>query len=280
MKLTVKPLLFAVMGFALNANAGVLNDIPSCYKANKLANPLPTPESELFVAIDQTTPLDDNLKQQVMEIVGAQMKPGSAYSLFTFSAYNQGNYLTMLSRGELEKNLPLAVRDDTGSKVLGQFDACMAGQQRYAGQLLGKHLQQAMSNSSDNLARSDVLASVKEISYRITQSSAKNRIFLLVSDMLENSSVSSFYANHAVRKLDPATELKKVEREKLLGNFAGARVYVIGAGLITENNKRNKGVYRDPVTMQALESFWRTYFEKSGAKLAEFGKPALLGTVR
>lgn len=280
MKLTVKPLLFAVMGFALNANAGVLNDIPSCYKANKLANPLPTPESELFVAIDQTTPLDDNLKQQVMEIVGAQMKPGSAYSLFTFSAYNQGNYLTMLSRGELEKNLPLAVRDDTGSKVLGQFDACMAGQQRYAGQLLGKHLQQAMSNSSDNLARSDVLASVKEISYRITQSSAKTRIFLLVSDMLENSSVSSFYANHAVRKLDPATELKKVEREKLLGNFAGARVYVIGAGLITESNKRNKGVYRDPVTMQALESFWRTYFEKSGAKLAEFGKPALLGTVR
>lgn len=280
MKLTHKTLLFAVMGLALNASAGVINDIPSCYKANKLANPTPVPESELFVAIDQTTPLDDNLKRQVMEIVGAQMKPGNAYSLFTFSAYNQGNYLTMLSRGELEKNLPVAVRDDTGTKVLGQFDACMAGQQRYAGQLLGKHLQQAMSNSSDNLARSDVLASLKEISNRITQSSAKNRILLLVSDMLENSSVSSFYANHAVRKLDPATELPKVEREKLLGNFGGARVYVIGAGMITEDKKRIKGVYRDPVTMQALESFWRGYFDKSGAKLAEFGKPALLGTVR
>lgn len=280
MKLTHKTLLFAVMGLALNASAGVINDIPSCYKANKLANPTPVPESELFVAIDQTTPLDDNLKRQVMEIVGAQMKPGNAYSLFTFSAYNQGNYLTMLSRGELEKNLPVAVRDDTGTKVLGQFDACMAGQQRYAGQLLGKHLQQAMSNSSDNLARSDVLASLKEISNRITQSSAKTRILLLVSDMLENSSVSSFYANHAVRKLDPATELPKVEREKLLGNFGGARVYVIGAGMITEDKKRIKGVYRDPVTMQALESFWRGYFDKSGAKLAEFGKPALLGTVR
>lgn len=279
MKLTLKTLLIACLSITLNASAGVINDIPSCYKANKLDNPSPAPALELFVAIDQTTPLDANLKRQVLEIIGAQMKPGNAYSLFTFSAYNQGNYLNMLSRGELEKNLPAAVRDDTGNKVLSQFDACMAGQQRYAGQLLGKNLQQSLGNSSDNLAKSDVLASLKEISSRIAQSGAKNRVLLLVSDMLENSSVSSFYANRAVRKLDPAAELSKIEREKLLGNFAGARVYVIGAGMITEDKKQVKGVYRDPVTMQSLESFWRSYFEKSGGKLVEFGKPALLNPI-
>lgn len=280
MKLTHKPLLIAAMGVALNASAGVINDIPSCYQANKLANPSPAPALELFVAIDQTTPLDDNLKRQVIEIIGAQMKPGSAYSLFTFSAYSQGNYLNMLSRGELEKNLPAAVRDDTGNKALSQFDACMAGQQRYAGQLLGKHLQRALGNSSDSFVKSDVLASLKEISGRIAQSGAKNRVLLLVSDMLENSSVSSFYAKRAVRKLDPTAELAKAEREKLLGNFAGTRVYVIGAGMIIEDKKQIKGVYRDPITMQSLETFWRSYFEKSGGKLAEFGKPALLNPIR
>jgi hypothetical protein len=29
--------------------------------------------------------------------------------------------------------------------------------------------------------------------------------------------------------------------------------------------------------MEALEAFWRDYFSQSNAKLAAFGKPALLG---
>lgn len=265
---------------AMTAHAGVLNDVPSCYQANKIANPNPAPGLELFVAIDQTTPLDDNLKRQIQEVIGAQLKPGNAYSLFTFSAYSQGRYLNLVSHGELERGLPEAVRNDTGAKALRQFDACLSGQQRYVAQLLGKQLQQALGNSSDTLAKSDVLASLKEISSRIMQSRAQNRVVLLVSDMLENSSVTSFYASRAVRKLDPAAELAKVEREKLLASFAGARVYVIGAGLIAEDSKQAKGVYRDPVTMQSLQTFWRRFIEKSGGKLVEFGQPALLGPIR
>jgi hypothetical protein len=54
---------------------------------------------------------------------------------------------------------------------------------------------------------------------------------------------------------------------------------VLGAGLLAEDAKQTKGIYRDPKTMGALQQFWQGYFEKSNAKLIEFGQPALLNPI-
>ena len=67
---------------------------------------------------------------------------------------------------------------------------------------------------------------------------------------------------------------------QLLADFAGARLYVIGAGLLGEDAKKNKAAYRDPKTMQALATFWKIYFDKSNAQLMGFGQPALLNQVK
>jgi hypothetical protein len=64
----------------------------------------------------------------------------------------------------------------------------------------------------------------------------------------------------------------------LLSDFGGAKIYVIGAG-ITPPTPQNKNNYRDPQKMQALNEFWKMYFQKSNAVLVEFGTPALLGSV-
>ena len=66
----------------------------------------------------------------------------------------------------------------------------------------------------------------------------------------------------------------------MLGDFAGARVYVIGAGVMPEGDTKKGGVYRDPKTMDALAKFWALYFKASNADLAGFGQPALLNPVR
>lgn len=112
------------------------------------------------------------------------------------------------------------------------------------------------------------------------QSKAQHKIVLLVSDMLENSSVTSFYANQAVRQINADKELKLVADNQLYGDFGGARVYVIGAGLLAEDAKHPKGIYRSTQTMQALSKFWTGYFQKSNAELVEFGQPALLNPIR
>ncbi len=257
------------------------SDTPSCYAANKLDIPAPTPEREVFVLLDQTTPLDATLQRSVAENLDRLLQPGTAYSLATFSSFGQGRYLEVLSAGTLERPLPDAARNSIGVKVLRNFDACLQGQQRYVRTQAAQTLQQGLAGISTAYVKSDVMASIREISSRVQQSRAADRILFVVSDMLENSGVSSFYAQRNMRQIDAATELKKAEANGMLASLAGARVFVLGAGLVQDPKAKNgvardSGVYRDPRAMAALKDFWAQYFQRSQATLEQFGMPALL----
>jgi len=71
------------------------------------------------------------------------------------------------------------------------------------------------------LHKSDVLASLAEVSRLVKNSTTQKRIVLIVSDMLENSTISSFYANNNARRIDPAKEMNIASKEKMLGDFSG-----------------------------------------------------------
>jgi hypothetical protein len=235
---------------------------------------------ELFVVIDQTVALDDQLKQGVANQVRPFLTAGNGFSVLVFSAYTQGKYTQLLTSGQLDHPLPNAQRNDISKPLLARFDQCMARQPALAAQVAGAALRSAFDGSSGEIAKSDVMASLKDISAKVRQSPAKDKVVLLVSDMLENSSVSSFYASQAVRRIDPAHEMKLAESNQMVGDFGGARVYVLGAGLLNNDSKKNQAQYRDPKTMQALSSFWKSYFDKSKAQLIEFGQPALLNQIK
>jgi hypothetical protein len=265
------------------AQAGVANDIPSCYAANKMKMPVPATDTEVFILIDQTTPLDASLQDAVRENAGRLVKAGSSFVVASFSSFGQGRYLEVLSAGTLEGLIDAKLRDDISVKVLRNFDACMAGQANFGRSAAANALNKALSGASPEFAKSDVMGSLKELSSRIRQSTAREKIVFLVSDMLENSGISSFYASKNVRIIEPAVELKKAQEAQVVGDFGGARVFVLGAGLVQGNaGGKNKdiGVYRNPKAMSALRQFWDTYFEASHAVLAEFGAPALLSPVK
>lgn len=271
-------LLLALAGWHLAACAAA-DAIPSCYDS-KLVAPTLAPTKELFVIVDQTTLLDDALKQLVANQIRPFMTPGNGFSLVVFSAYTQGKYTQLLTSGRLDHPLSAAQRNDVSKPVLAKFDRCMSQQPALAAQTLGGGLRTAFQETSGDIAKSDVFASLKDISGKVRQSPASEKVVLLVSDMLENSSVTSFYANQSVRKIEPEREMKLVMENQLLANFGDARLYVIGAGLLNGESSKNKALYRDPKTMLALASFWKTYFEKSNAQLMEFGQPALLNAVK
>lgn len=269
--------------YCATGHAGLSNDIPSCYAASKVGVPVPAAQTELFVVIDQTTPLDATLQQSVRENVGRLIVPGSAFVVASFSSFGQGQYLQVLSTGTLESGIPDKVRNEISVKALANFDACMKGQLDYGRKAAASSLNKALGGASADFVKSDILAALKELSSRVRQSSASNKIVFLVSDTLENSSISSFYANRNVRNIDPAEELKKVEATQQIGDFGGARVFVLGAGLIQDTvagKAKDSGVYRDPKTMQNLRQFWSRYFQRSNATLADFGAPALLSPVK
>ena len=263
--------------------AGIANDIRSCYTANKITLPAPQIERELFILVDQTTPLDAGLQASVRENVGRLVKPGTAYVVASFSSFGQGRYLEILSAGTLEGSIDENKRDDISVKLLRSFDACMQKQLGYGLKAASAALNKALEGSRPDFARSDVMASLKELSSRVRQSTAHDKLVFIISDMLENSSVSNFYANRNVRALNPAKEMKAAEAAQQIGDFADARVFILGAGLVQENTGgRNKdnGVYRDPKTLALLRQFWEEYFTRSNAKIIEFGMPALIAPVR
>jgi hypothetical protein len=256
-----------------------MDAIRSCH-----VQPLPVPrvpETELIVAIDQTTPLSPSLKQLVADNVKTFLRPDNAFAIVAFSAYTQGRYTEVLTSGRIEAPLPQAVRDDISKPVLSKFEQCMARQPVQAAQLVGAALRSAFANSSGSIAKSDVLASLKAISQLAGESRSPHKVVLIVSDMLENSTAANFYSDQgrAVRRIDAEKELRTAEEAKLIGNFGGAKVYVIGAGLLTAD-AANSRAYRDPKTMQSLTEFWGSYFQKSNARLVEFGQPALLQPMR
>lgn len=253
------------------------NALKSCYEAVNISAPATKTDSELFIVIDQTVVLDKALRASLVENIRPFIKPGNAFSVTQFSAYTQGHYASVLTSASFSSPLPEAQRADTGKPQLQAFDQCLKQQQQAGSKLLGDALSSALAGSSNGVSRSDILSTLKEVAVKVKASSAKNKVILLSSDMLENSSISSFYSKQGVRLLDVATELKNAQSNNMLADFGGARVYVMGAGLVVEDAK---GSYRDPKTMQALEGFWQQYFNKSRAKLVEFGKPALLNPVQ
>lgn len=280
------PLLFLLLTLAsVGAIAAPQNKIPSCYAANKIDVRAPSIEREIFVLLDQTVVLDADLKQALYESVRSILGPGTTFTILRFSAFSQGHYLDVVTSGVLEQPIPKNERDSISVPKLKTFDACMKGQQEYGMKLALGSIEQAIQQSSSELAKSDVLGSLAETSHIVKAANAPRRIVLVVSDMLENSSISSFYANNGVRKIDPEKEMKGVEANHLLGDFGGASVYVMGAALIPDTSskdsaKKTPTSYRDPKTLAALKQFWSTYFSRSNAKLEEFGMPALLSPIR
>ncbi len=257
----------------------VENVVPTCYQGKLGARPAPA-ATELFVLIDQTTVFDANLQQQVANSVRPFMTADNAFSVTIFSAFSQGRYARVLTSGTIEPAIAHGQRDDISKPLLNRFDACAKRQPQQATQAVGAALRTAFNDASAELARSDVLASFKAISTRIKNSTAQRKVVVIASDMLENSSVTAFYGSggNSVRLIDPAKELKTVDDNGLLGDFGGAEIYVIGAGLLSGGTAKTSK-YRDPKTMRALTGFWGDYFEKSNARVVEIGQPALLNPV-
>ncbi len=254
--------------------------VPSCRAYAHIAAPTAPADVEIFVAVDQTTPFDAKLKQQIADNIRPFLAPGKAFTIFEFSAFVQGHYVNVLSSGLIEPPLSVESRNDIPKQSLSKFDQCMALAPKHATVAVGKALKSVFESSSSDISKSDIVGSLKEIAGRVKQSSAKDKIVFLASDMLENSSISSFYAKNGVRKIDPEQEMKIMASNQMFADFGGARVFVLGAGLIQEDKAGTKGVYRDPKTIASLESFWRKWFAKSNANLVEFGSPALVAPIR
>lgn len=251
------------------------NVVPSCYAATGMGA-APRPTQELFVLVDQTTALDPVLNAAVRENAARLLRSGTAYTVASFSAFERSHYTAILSSGVLEAPIPAGLRPSVSVPRLKKLDACLVAQASFGARTALRALAQATAGSAGTFAHSEVMGSLKQLSARVAASPAPNRIVLVVSDMLEHSGVTSFYKSKSLRAIDPAAELANARASGMIGNFGGARVYVLGAGLLPPGGEGG----RDPRAINALESFWLRYFAQSNARVAAFGTPDLVAPIR
>lgn len=275
MKKYLSGLFLSLLLTSGSALAGQRDMIDSCYSLLNLKMPESALKLEIFVLIDQTTPLPAEQETSLINGVLQKLVPETAVTVITFSAFIGDRYAQVVFSGALDAVPTPDERDNMPKKHLRTLDACLIAQRSYAGERVASAMQNSFGESTDQIARSDILSSLENISINVVSPSpAYHKNVLLISDMLENSSLTSFYERNAVRQVDVDKELEKVAK---FGKFAGATVYVAGAGMIVTKGRNQIETYRDPKTMAALESFWTAYFQQSEAKIEIFGKPSLMG---
>ena len=245
-----------------------------CYSRARLSVPAPDPERAVFVVVDQTTGLDDRLRVTVRDNLRRLLGPGTSYTIATFSAYGRGNYAQIAASGEFEAPLGEEARSGESMRRLEQLDGCLSrqGEEKTAEAL--RDLDRAMLASAQAFTHSEIMASLGQLSQAVRASPAREKMVILVSDLLEHSDGTTFYRDRGLRLIDPQAELRRAQESGLVADFGDAAVAVVGAGLLAPGSGGD--AVRNRPALHALRSFWQAWFERSNAEIAQYGEPDLV----
>jgi hypothetical protein len=246
-------------------------ELPSCYGQPRIDATAPVPTKAIFVLVDQTTGLDPRLRDRIRTIVDQLLAGGTSFTISTFSAYRENYYATVLRTGTIEADVPVEDRADQSVPALGRLRACLRAQRNRIATILHETLEQATGVPASTFSSSEIMASLSQLSSAVRASPAREKIVLVVSDLLEHSSTTSFYANRNLRLIDPAAEMRHATASRLVGDFAEARLVVVGAGLLPPESAPDAG--RDAQRLDALRRFWEEWFRQSRAELIAYGQP-------
>jgi hypothetical protein len=272
-----RALLFciAVVVAAVEVAAAPLELQRDCYAVTKIETGPITRDADIFVVLDETTVLDDHLKQQAVDQVSGLLVDNRGFTIWRFSAFIQGRYADLSLRGQISKDLTEEQRYDIPRDRIRRFDTCRSAEIADAKFTVGKTMLEIMNSASNDIARSDIITSLQWVSRAVAESKARRKLVFIISDMLENSSIASFYERGGLGVVNEKV-FKDVEKAGLFGDFAGAAVYVLGAAVMPPaKDQKALTSYRDPRRIEALERFWAYWFERSHAKLVAFGKPTI-----
>ncbi|WP_165900088.1 hypothetical protein [Shewanella fodinae] len=267
--------LFSTLALAwcMPAIAAERNDIKSCYDFAKIESSTAKVVSgrHLFVAIDGTFSPDINIKKLVHEKVHLFLKPGDKITIISFSAYVKDFYTDVLFSGKLDTDI--ADRDDVSKKSLMIFDNCMVKQAQFVKTKVDTYIKNAFKPNDVEVPKTEIITNLSQvIAPQVAVNQGERRLLLLVSDMVENSDITSFYSKNSLKVIAPKQEMQKIQKANMLSEFKQADIYVLGAGWVPATSKE----FRGGQVMLPLKQFWQQYFEESNAQLKEFGQPVLM----
>lgn len=256
--------------------ADVRNDIPSCYRSINPATPVAEAGRELIVVIDGTFDPDVNLKKSVHAKVQNFIAPNDRVSIVSFSSYIGDAYTKLHFSGKLEPVIAEDKRSTISKKLLRQLDGCMEKQMAFTRKSIDEAIMAGFKPADLEVPKSEIIGNLSRVLGSLLppeEDGQPPKTVLLVSDMLENSDITSFYKAGGVKAINVSAEIEKVKSGQYFSDWYGANVYVIGAGWV---HQKYRNGFRGSDVMRSLESFWSQYFELSSANLVAFGQPVLM----
>jgi hypothetical protein len=228
-----------------------------------------------LILLDETVAFSDeqhaHIRHQLTSIIGF----GIDLRVIAFSAFIDDQYIRPVLRVKIASPLEETARYTMRKDRLREFDDCQEKAIARANSKVVSVLQDYKKRASDKIAKSEIIATLRDVGEKILPSmSGRARRLILVSDMLENSDVTTFYTKGGIRQLDVTRELAVVGNRQLFSDLHGASVYVIGAGVAPPGTDNRQ--YKSSGIMDTLKVFWAGYFDRSNGRLIEFGNPLLM----
>lgn len=263
---------------AFNASAeNVRNDVPSCASGIDSEYYQRPNERELIILVDRTMAhsLSTDIKRSLFNDIERFIQSGDTVQFIEFSSFAKDSYTRIVFKGQLDVPLNPDVRNNIKKSKLKSFDKCLGQQHGFMLAKLGQSFKISFE-PQEKPTNTELMGTLIDISHQVvSKSTAKRKVVLLVSDMLENSDITSFYSQNHTRVIDPVKEISLVEKANMFANFNQADIYIVGTGVISGNDQ-----YISAQKMIKLESFWTDYFQRSQASVLGFGKPMLLSEIR
>jgi len=254
-----------------------LESINDCYEEYGVDN-LNFVKNNLYVVVDQTFILDEHLKEHVLKKIQPLLRSATSINIIKFSTFSEGYYTSVVLKETIVGKLTQKQRDDVAKRKLKKLDKCLQYKKKEKQIRIPKVIRNVLNESNETIGHSEIFKTLMEVSnlYRFKKAKG-NKIIVLISDMLENSSITSFYSNNSIKNIETKIEFLKIKKAGYLPNFRDASIYIIGAGLLsqkarTKKNSNNKKLYK-------LKQFWTKYFKEAKSTLYGFGMPELLGSI-
>jgi len=228
----------------------------------------------LYVLVDETVPLTANMKKRVVALLDDWGKPGDMIKIARFSASYRNLYPELVFSEEVEMMPGERFMFNLSYKDKKYVKLCLDEQRNNFKALFQKQLRLSLKNINPKIPKSELFGSLKLLSKQVyLPDVAEEKTVFLITDGIENSTVTSFYAKGKVRTINARKEISKVRRKGMMGYWKKSNVYVYGLGLMPDDKS-----YATPETIQKLIRFWEQYFVESGGKVKAIGSPELLIT--
>lgn len=263
------------------AIAGALAAAPtieSCYdlpatRQLRAVSPQPANLEAAFL-VDESVALPGAVREQMLAAVDRLAVPGGAVSVGSFSSYAGTRYPRIVLTVRFDTPLPKAMEGSVSRRARDLLARCIEWRRRDGVSRLRAALAGRLAAARPSIAQSDIMGSLQQFGSVARDRRYRERVVVVGSDMIENSSSASFYRAGRLGQIDPGRELANASRRGLLADLGGARVYLVGVAF-----QPGEGVV--PVDhVQRLERFWVGYLKASGASSVQVGKPLMLAAIR